>query len=566
MSKLTEGVNGVNGVNGVGRAPDAPAGSLARSVTGSSSESSLGGAAAQHTIGVIGAGTMGAGIAQVAAASGHPVRLLDLRAGAAAAAITQTAQSLATLVEKGRLSAADRDATLARLSVCDSVAQMADAALVIEVIVESLEAKRKLLQEVEAIVAPTAVIASNTSSISITAIAGGLRHPRRVVGMHFFNPVPQMKLVEVVSGAETDAAVAQGVFDLARRWGKTPVHAKSTPGFIVNRIARPYYAEALALLQEQAATPATLDALARSAGFRMGPCELMDLIGHDVNYAVTQSVFEANYFDRRYMPSIVQKALLDGGRLGRKAGKGFYDGVPPTASPLIEPARVDTDTHADTDTDSAAEPAPDELATPPLTLCGHGPLARGLHAWMTQRGLSFAADSRADWTGWRLGTVQVHVTDGRTAMQLAVEHRCPDMAVVDLPLLSDKMNAIAVAFAARCSEASRQQVRAALRACGWQAMELRDTPALWAARTLCMLVNEGADAVHQGVCTEEGANLAMKLGTNWPHGPFEWLAALGVERVVTVLDHLHASTRNERYRVSPLLQHKLWAERAGSPG
>jgi 3-hydroxybutyryl-CoA dehydrogenase len=514
----------------------------------------LAGPAAQQTIGVIGAGTMGAGIAQVAAASGHPVQLLDLRPGAAAAAIAQTAQALATLVDKGRLSAADRDATVARLGVCDSVAQMADAALVIEVIVENLEAKRKLLQEVEAVIAPSAVLASNTSSISITAIAGGLQHPQRVVGMHFFNPVPQMKLVEVVSGAETDAAVAQGVFDLARRWGKTPVHAKSTPGFIVNRIARPYYAEALALLQEQAALPATLDALARSAGFRMGPCELMDLIGHDVNFAVTQSVFEANYFDRRYMPSIVQKALLDGGRLGRKVGKGFYNGVPQTASALIEPAAAD------------GEQVADEAPAPTLTLCGNGPLARGLHAWMTQRGLSFGTDTQVKWTGWRLGAaalgVQIHVTDGRTAMQLAAEQRCADLAVVDLPLLSDKMNAIAVAFAAGTTDASRRQVRAALQACGWQAMELRDTPALWAARTLCMLVNEGADAVHQGVCSEEGANLAMKLGTNWPHGPFEWLAALGVERVVAVLDHLHAFTRNERYRVSPLLQHKLWAARA----
>ena len=501
----------------------------------------------QQTIGVIGAGTMGAGIAQVAAASGHPVRLFDLRAGAAAAAIAQTTKALTTLVEKGRLSATDRDATLARLSVCDTVAQMADAALVIEVIVENLDAKRKLLHEVEAVVAATAVLASNTSSISITAIANGLQHPQRVVGMHFFNPVPQMKLVEVVSGAETDAAVAQAVFELAKRWGKTPVHAKSTPGFIVNRIARPYYAEALALLQEQAATPTTLDALARSAGFRMGPCELMDLIGHDVNYAVTQSVFEANHFDSRYRPSIVQKALLDGGRLGRKVGKGFYNGVPQVASPLIEPAE-------------AAEAA--ETTTPTITLCGHGPLARGLHAWMAQRGLAFSSDSRADWTGWRLGAVEVHVTDGRTAMRLAAEQSCADLAVVDLPLLSDKMNAIAVAFATGMSDPARHAVRAAMRACGWQALELRDTPALWAARTLCMLVNEGADAVHQGVCSEEGANLAMKLGTNWPHGPFEWLAALGVERVVAVLDHLHAFTRNERYRVSPLLQHRLWAGRA----
>jgi len=278
-----------------------------------------------QTIGVVGAGTMGAGIAQVAAAAGHPVKLLDVRPGAAQAAIDQTAKALAALVDKGRISADARGATLARLSAVETSADFADAELVLEVIVEKLEAKQQLLRELEAIVSPRTVLASNTSSISITAIANGLQHPQRVVGMHFFNPVPLMKLVEVVAGAETDAAVAQAVFDLAKRWGKTPVHAKSTPGFIVNRIARPYYAETLALLQEQAATPAAIDALARSAGFRMGPCELMDLIGHDVNYAVTQSVFEANYFDRRYTPSLVQKALIDGGRLGRKVGKGVYD-------------------------------------------------------------------------------------------------------------------------------------------------------------------------------------------------------------------------------------------------
>jgi len=161
-----------------------------------------------------------------------------------------------------------------------------------------------------------------------------MRHPERVVGMHFFNPVPVMKLVEVVSGAESDPGAAAAVFEAARRWGKVPVHAKSTPGFIVNRIARPFYAEALALLQERATTPANLDRLMRAAGFRMGPCELMDLIGHDVNYSVTVSVFEANYGDRRYVPSLVQKALVEGGRLGRKVGKGFYTGVPAAAEAL----------------------------------------------------------------------------------------------------------------------------------------------------------------------------------------------------------------------------------------
>ncbi len=168
------------------------------------------------------------------------------------------------------------------------------------------------------------MLATNTSSISVTALANGLAHPGRLVGMHFFNPVPLMKLVEVVSGLHTGTEVAAAIFDLAKAWGKVPVHARSTPGFIVNRIARPYYAETLALLLEQAATPQVLDACLRAAGFRMGPCELMDLIGHDTNFAVTCSVYDANFQDKRYAPSLVQREMVEGGLLGRKSGRGFY--------------------------------------------------------------------------------------------------------------------------------------------------------------------------------------------------------------------------------------------------
>ena len=503
------------------------------------------GPAASQTVGVIGAGTMGAGIAQVAAAAGHPVKLMDVRPGAAQAAVAQIAKALATLVDKGRLFADERAATLSRLTAVDALAQMAKAALVVEVIVESLAAKQALLRDLEAVVSPQTVLASNTSSISITAIANGLQHPQRVVGMHFFNPVPLMKLVEVVSGAETDASVAQSVFDLARRWGKTPVHAKSTPGFIVNRIARPYYAEALALLQEQAATPAVIDALARSAGFRMGPCELMDLIGHDVNFAVTQSVFEANFGDKRYQPSWVQKALIDGGRLGRKVGKGFYDGVPVAAS------------------NQSAGEAPTLPAH--IVLVGDTPIARLLWARLEARGVPFDCDSHEEWAGLRVDDVDIRVTDGRTAMQVAVQSEECELALIDLPLLavtlSDKLQPLGVAFASSASARSRQVAVDTLRLCGWQAVELRDAPGLWAARTVCMLINEGADAVHQGVCDQAAADAAMKLGTNWPAGPFEWLSAIGVEQVVSVLDHLYEATRSERYRVSPWLQHALWSER-----
>ena len=257
----------------------------------------------------------------------------------------------------------------------------------------------------------------------------------------------------------------------------------------------------------------------RAAGFRMGPCELMDLIGHDVNFAVTTSVFNANFGDRRYAPSLVQKNLLDGGRLGRKTGKGFYDGVPPSTSAAGEPAVL---------------PAP-------LTLMGAGPMARALSSWLTQRGLDFEFDEATPWIGLQLGAIEVHVTDGRSATQLAAQRQHAQLAVIDLLPASDKLRAIGVAFAASASDATRQAVLGALQACGWQPQELRDTPGLWAARTVCMLINEAADAVHQGVCDETGADLAMKLGTNWPVGPFEWLGLLGVEYTTTVLDHLYVS-------------------------
>jgi 3-hydroxybutyryl-CoA dehydrogenase len=490
---------------------------------------------------VVGAGTMGAGIAQVAAQAGHPVLLFDAREGAAQQAVPRLAAALQALVAKGRLAADAAQAALGRIAPIASLGAARDATLVVEAIVEDLDAKRSLFRDLEGIVASSAALASNTSSISITALANGLVHPRRLAGMHFFNPVPAMKLVEVVTGAETDPAVAQALFALAQAWGKTPVHAKSTPGFIVNRIARPYYAEALALLQEQAAAPAAIDALARGQGFRMGPCELMDLIGHDVNYAVTCSVFEANHGDRRYVPSLVQKALIDGGRLGRKVGRGFYDG-PPAAGPL----RVGP----------AASPGP-------LRLHGSGTLVEALAAALGQRGLGVARDVASAWNGIASEAVELHLCDGRTAARLAAERNCRELAVIDVPPPGDAA-AIGVAYAPGAGAAVRAAVTATLCACGWQPVELRDVPGLWAARTLAMLVNEGADAVWQGVCDEGGAELAMRLGVNWPAGPFAWLARLGLEQVVAVLDHLFEATRGERYRVSPLLAQRLWAARIGA--
>ncbi len=276
-------------------------------------------------VGVVGAGAMGAGIAQVAARAGHRVVLVDANPAAVTAALARTGDDLGRLVERGKLAPADRAACLARMHAGTGSGDLADAALVIEAIVERLDAKIGLLRDLEAVVGPETILATNTSSLSVTAIAAGLSRPERCAGFHFFNPAPVMRLVEVVPGAQTDSAIAHTLKATAERWGKVAVFAKSTPGFIVNRVARPFYGEALRLLEEQICDAATLDALfVEGAGFRMGPCELMDLIGHDVNFAVTRSVFEACFHDPRYRPSQLQRDLVDAGWLGRKAGRGFF--------------------------------------------------------------------------------------------------------------------------------------------------------------------------------------------------------------------------------------------------
>lgn len=282
-------------------------------------------------VGVIGAGTMGAGIAQVAAANGHRVLLADASASAVAKAKDGHAKAMAREVERGKRTQAEADAVLARLSYVSGVAPsdleaFAPCGLVIEAIVEDLAIKQTLLRSLESVVSREAVLATNTSSLSIAAIAGGCQHAERVLGIHFFNPAPVMALVEVIPALATDAAVLDAGRGLVERWGKIAVVASDTPGFIVNRIARPYYGESLRILEEGIADVATIDwALRTLGGFKMGPFELMDLIGNDVNYAVTRSVFEAMYFDPRYRPSLTQRRLVESGWLGRKSKRGYYD-------------------------------------------------------------------------------------------------------------------------------------------------------------------------------------------------------------------------------------------------
>ncbi len=494
---------------------------------------------------VVGAGIMGTGIVQVAALAGHPVQLFDARPGAAGDAVTALAATFKGLVAKGRLREDEATDALGRITPVAQLSNAAQAGLVIEAIVEDLQLKRALLQQLETIVGADCVLASNTSSISITALANGLAQPQRLVGMHFFNPVPLMKLVEVVSGLHTSPHIAEAIVELSCKWGKVPVQTRSTPGFIVNRIARPFYAEALALLQERAAAPEVIDACLRGAGFRMGPCELMDLIGHDTNFAVTRSVYEANFFDKRYVPSLVQRELVDAGFLGRKSGRGFYsypDGAP---------------------TPSAGHHAPPQGGLP-CTLHGQGRLADELAARLKRafgdEGRAIRREPASDWVGLQVGSARLVATDGRRADALARGWNVADVAVFDWPL-GDGASAVALAYsiAGRSSDDWQAQAPRWLRALGFEPHCVADTPGLVVARTVAMLVNEGADAVLQGVCTAQAADAAMKLGVNYPAGPFDWLRRWGARAVGDVLEQLDGLYRGDRYRVSP------WLEREHAP-
>jgi 3-hydroxybutyryl-CoA dehydrogenase len=277
-------------------------------------------------IGVAGAGAMGSGIAQVAATFGHQVLLYDADAAAVGRALASVSRNLARSVEKKKLTDEESGSILSRITRCESIDDFAGCGLVVEAIVEDLEAKRNFFSAAESAVDDTAILGTNTSSLSVTAIARTCRKPGRVVGIHFFNPPTVMPLVEIVPGLATEPAVADNARSLVDGWGKTTVLAADTPGFIVNRIARPFYGEALRIHEEGIADMATIDwAMRDIGGFRMGPFELMDFIGNDVNLAATKSVYEAMFHDTRCRPSLTQQRLVDSGFLGRKAGRGYYD-------------------------------------------------------------------------------------------------------------------------------------------------------------------------------------------------------------------------------------------------
>ncbi|MFD5266668.1 3-hydroxyacyl-CoA dehydrogenase [Streptomyces sp. NPDC058335] len=495
-------------------------------------------------VAVVGTGTMGQGIAQVALTAGHPVRLYDAVAGRAGEAADAIGARLDRLVEKDRLTAAERDAARARLTPVDTLAGLADCTLVVEAVLERLDVKQELMRALEDVVGEDCLLATNTSSLSVTAIGAALRNPGRLVGLHFFNPAPLLPLVEVVSGFATDVTSATRAYETARLWGKTPVACADTPGFIVNRIARPFYAEAFAVHEAQGADPATIDAVLReSGGFRMGAFELTDLIGQDVNESVTHSVWQAFFQDVRFTPSLSQRRLVESGHLGRKTGQGWFD-------------------HRDGA--ERAEPHTAEKRRPPAYVIAEGDLgpASELLAMIRETGIPVREEDEDN--GMRLvlpSGGQLALADGQTS----VEFR--DVVYFDLALDYRKATRIAVSASQDTPQQTLSEAIGLFQALGKDVSVIGDVPGMIVARTVARIVDLAHDAVAKGVATEEDIDTAMRLGVNYPLGPFEWSRRLGRVWAHDLLEELHLREPSGRYAPSlALYRHGHSADkREGTP-
>ena len=492
-----------------------------------------------RTVGVVGAGAMGRGIVQIAAQAGLTVLLYDTSADAVAAARESLRQTWDKLTQKGKLDAGAAQAALERVAPAAGLEALADCDLVIEAIVERLDVKRELFAKLEGIVGPDCILASNTSSLSITAIAAACQRPQRVAGYHFFNPVPLMKVVEVIDGLRSDPAVGDALAELARRMGHTPVRAKDMPGFIVNHAGRGMNIEGLRVAQEGVAPYAQIDAIMREqAGFRMGPFELLDLTALDVSHPVMESIYRQFYDEPRFRPSPITAVRLAGGLLGRKAGEGFY-------------------AYADGQKQQAAEPpAP--------------PAQSGLKVWVSPR--HPAGHARATELLARLGASLHNGADTPPADALIIVTPYGEdvsTAVYEQGLDAARTVALDTLHGLEptrrrtlmVSPATQPQWRDAahglLAGDGAPVSVVQDSAGFVAQRVVASIVNVACDIAQQRIASPQDIDRAVTLGLGYPAGPLAMGDALGSARILEILHNLLRVTGDPRYRPSLWLQRRV---------
>ncbi len=522
-----------------------------------------------RTVGVCGAGTMGAGIAQVCAVAGFPVVLYDAFPDVLPKAVARIEQDTERQVQRGRLRAEERARGLAYLSTTSDLASLSGCDLIVEAAPEDLALKQDLFGKLAA-TAPEAILATNTSSLSVAEIASTTPRPERVAGLHFFNPAPVMALVEVVRAPQTSPEVVDRLVAFTRALGKTPIVVQDSPGFVVNRINRPFYSEGLRLVGEGLTDCATVDRAAREAGgFRMGPFELMDLVGVDVGYAVSRSFHQAFFGEARFRPHPLQRQMVLSGRLGRKTGRGFYDYQEPP-------------------------PEPPELPTPhphpgPYGVAGATPFVAELAARLRQGGfevVELAEPPDGPLSVAAVFEAEVEDRNRKRAFLAALDRRLGEDAVL--------LAACTNASAAECASWTRRPGRVAgyvtlppladrrlvewtshegtqldptphLAALGLPLLRVGDAPGGVFPRILAAVVNEAAFAVAEGVASPQDVDLAMRLGVNHPYGPFEWAQRVGLRAVAGVLEGLRDYYGEERYRTAPRLKRACWLGRWPEP-
>jgi 3-hydroxybutyryl-CoA dehydrogenase len=469
--------------------------------------------------GVVGAGTMGRGIAQVLAQCGARTLLHDAQPGAPEKARQSIGEALVRMAEKGRL--ADPQGVLARVEIVGSLQALAPCHVVVEAIVEDLAAKRALLSGLEKIVPESCILASNTSSLSVTEMAAACRRPGRVAGYHFFNPVPVMKIVEVVDGVLTEPWVGDALVQLAKRFGHTPIRCKDTPGFVVNHAGRAFVPEALRILSEGIADPATIDRiLVDAAGFRLGPFGLMDLVGADVNHAVMKSMYHQYFEEAKYKPSFLVEPRVAAGLLGRKTRRGWFDYTPELKMP----------------------PEPPAPSAKPRSIWAVPELREVLKM------KSEAAPSDAD--------VCLVAPLGKDCTSAALEHRLDPARTVAVDPLFGLAKRRTLMLNPLTTTQARDLAHALLAADGVPVSVIRDSPGFVAQRVVAHLVNIGCDIAQMRIASPEDLDRAVMLGLGYPKGPLAMGDALGAKHVLEVLRAMHDLYQEPRYRPSPWLRRR----------